>query len=938
MSQKKLKPITGCWVRRKNGAEIGRVIEAKPYQDATNCRVYWLQSHREENVPEKELSCGFPLGIEVQDAPASRTRKSLGEGVVLEIRQIGGREQVLVDFLERGERHWLPFENLRAIRGIRYRFEFAKPGDLSSAERFRLRNLAQAIEMWHENTGALSRLDIDPLPHQIHLVHHILASGNLNWMIADDVGLGKTIEVGMLLSALIRRGTHRRILLVTPPGLVNQWKEELHHKFALSDFQIYGEDFEINNARHWKMFDFVIGSLDMLKSENHLPKLLQADNWDLIVFDEAHRLSRIQYGMKLKSSERFRIAAALRKKTDALILLTATPHQGRNDKFQALLELIRPNLKKNIQELSLNPEILREMVIRNNKSDVTDSEGNFIFQGKITKSVSVKQNELEINFDRQLKNYLREGYNSRDKESEFRDRAVGFVMTTYRKLAASSIFAIDRALKKRLDRLQGNISDKIRPMIDMNEVDERFIGEWEETEYGPAMEFFHGEITLLQDLIYKASLVFNHDSKLSFFLEDLIPSLFSENPKNKLLIFTEYRGTQDYLSKALSKQFGEQAVSVIHGGQDRSERKKAITQFEDEDGLFLISTEAGGEGINLQRQCNMMINYDLPWNPMRLVQRLGRLYRYGQKKRVIVFNINVLNSIDGDILNILYNKIENVVADMSSLGGEFRPGFEAEIIGELVEVLDVDSIISNSMQEPIIRTQENIDKALQIARLAVDKQRELMQYAAGYDSSGGIGELQINLDHVQAFLEGTFYIFGIEIIEKTHNKKVMRIKIPQEIMDDIGISRSQIQITLDRNIASRRREIFMVDLELPLFNYLLKKVKEHSFDGFVTKLRGLNCEAVITAMLRWQNDQGIRMRQEFVSFFIDSDECTRNPKDFSEWLKRPALDGIDSAVERNKSKEYYQIALKAMDARLDEMSNLDLHPESKQLITGAFIS
>ncbi len=938
MAQARLTPIAGCWVKKKGSDEVGRVVEANLTKDPITCRVHWLQTRQEECVPERQLICGFKLGMEVQDAPPSRSRRPLGEGVVLETRKIGGREQVLVDFLERGERHWLPFENLRAIRGVRQRLVLAQTGEAGNAERFRLRSLAHAIEMWHENTGALSRLDIDPLPHQIHLVHHILASGNLNWMIADDVGLGKTIEVGMLLSALIRRGTHRRILLVVPSGLVNQWKEELHYKFALSDFQIYGEDFEIHDARHWKLYDFVIGSLDLLKTENHLPKLLQAGNWDLIVFDEAHRLSRMQYGMKIQSSERFRLAAALRRKTDALLLLTATPHQGKNDKFQGLLELIRPGLKNHIRNLSFNPEILREMVIRNNKADVTDAEGNFIFQGKSTSSIPVDQNERERAFDRQLKEYLQEGYNSQSKGSEIRGRAIGFVMATYRKLAASSIAAIERALRKRLERLQGHISYVACSIVDIEDVDERFLGEWEETDYGSSAEFFHGEIGLLKDLLRRANLVFNHDSKLSFFLDRLLPDIHRKNPREKMVIFTEYRGTQKYLLRALSERYGEQAVSVIHGGQDRGEREQAIIQFEDEGGQFLISTEAGGEGINLQRQCHVMVNYDLPWNPMRLVQRVGRLYRYGQQEKVLVFNISVPESMDGSILNILYNKIENVVADMSALGGEFRPGFEAEILGELVEVLDVADIINRADQEPVLRTQEKIDAALQAARQAVEKQRELMQYAAGYDPNESAGELSIGLEHVQAFLEGAFTAFHIEMLEKTHQGKVLRIQLPQEIAEDIGIPGLQMQITLDRTIASRRRGISMMGFDAPLFNYLLGKVKHYSFDGRVANVHGLEGDAVATAMLRWQNDQGMRMRQEFVSFLVADGGCARNPQTFSEWLKHPATDGLLPAVERDKVEKYYQLAVEAMDARLDEMSNRDLHPENMQLITGGFVA
>lgn len=221
--------------------------------------------------------------MEVQDLPNSRVRTSLGEGVIQRVRTIGGRDQALVDFYQLGRQVWLPYENLRQIKGARHRFIVGDTGPDDSAERFRLKSLAHALEIWNENTGSLSNLEIDPLPHQIHLVHHILASGHLNWLIADDVGLGKTIETGMLLAALKQRGQLNRVLLVTPAGLTKQWQEELNYKFKMGEFQIYGEDFTINEPRHWKMFDFVIASIDRLKSPENLEQIQQAGKWDMIV-------------------------------------------------------------------------------------------------------------------------------------------------------------------------------------------------------------------------------------------------------------------------------------------------------------------------------------------------------------------------------------------------------------------------------------------------------------------------------------------------------------------------------------------------------------------------------------------------------------------------------------------------------------------------------
>jgi len=932
MNSERLIPVIGCWVRKAGVKGPGVVRDLNTVAGNIECQVDWLQTKRSESVPVNQLRSHFLIGMEVQDVPSSRTGKSLGEGVVVENRRLGCRDQVLVEFPERGERFWLPFENLKQIKGVRQRFELRQTGQSGNAEHFRLRSLAHAIEMWHENTGSLSHLNIDPLPHQIHLVHHILASGNLNWMIADDVGLGKTIEVGMLLSALIRRGTIRRILLVTPAGLVNQWKEELHHKFGLSDFQVYGEDFQVHESRHWKLYDFVIGSMDKFKSESHLANLTQAGAWDLIVFDEAHRLSRSQYGMKFQSSERFRLAASLRKTSDSMLLLTATPHQGKQDKFQALLELIRPELKKEIRTLTMNPDILRKMVIRNHKADVTDATGEFIFQGKLTSTVPVASTSLEDNFDKELQNYLREGYAASSESNGMRGRAIGFVMTTYRKLAASSIAAIERSLSRRLQRLEDD--ELSGSSLDAEFVDERFVGEWEEAVDAPDGQFFEGEIVMLKGLIEKARLLFTGDSKLRAFIDELVETILHDNPQEKILIFTEYRGTQDFLTEALQKRFGTESVSLLHGSLSHIEREEAIGNFEDSS-QFLISTEAGGEGINLQRECHIMVNYDLPWNPMRLVQRVGRLYRYGQKNKVVVFNISVPQSMDGNILNILYQRIDQVVEDMAILGGEFRPGLAADILGELVEALNIGDVLDQARQDTAPQTKEKIDEALRRAKEAVEMQRELLEYAAGFNPEESAGELEITLDHVDSFIKGAMGTLNIQILETTHKGKVMRIALPDDVAEAIGVAGRRMNITLDRDIASRRKDIQMMDLNSSLLVHLLDHVKDYRFDGRVAKLHEL-APAVITAMLRWQSDQGVRMRQEYTSFLVNKDHTIEsNSERFSEWLLHPIKDG-ENIPDRNAAKEYFCVASKAMQKRLGEISNSDLHPENCQIVSGGY--
>lgn len=931
-------PVEGCLVKQKGNDQIrGEVVSQEENEGIINVSVQWLDKKNLEWITPEKLTSGFGLGASVQDLPRSRTRDSLGVGEVVETRQMGGRCQHLIEFPDTGERVWFPYENLRYVRGAQQRFLLGQLGNSGHAEHFRLRALAYAIETWHENTGALSRLNIDPLPHQIHLVHHILKSGNLNWLIADDVGLGKTIEVGMLLSALKQRGNFKRVLLITPAGLVKQWKEEMHHKFALSDFRIYGEDFFINEEREWRLYDHVIGSLDKLKQEDHLNKLMQSGQWDVIVFDEAHRLSRSQYGMKFESSDRFQLAKKLRTLTDSMLLLSATPHQGKQDKFQTLLELIRPEWRERIQWLSLDPSILTNLVIRNNKADVTDAEGNFIFSGKITKAITVQIGTEEQAFDQALQKYLKRGYAAGKATAGTTGRAIGFVMTVYRKLTASSIAAIEAALVRRMLRLKAE--NEFMQMQTQSEEpeDERYYGEWEEVFESSQKEFFSGEITLLEQIISLARNLLAVDRKIHSFVDGLVEQVLNANSTEKILIFSEYRATQEYIASALRDRFGESSVALIHGSMSHEQRAVSIGYFE-ESGQFLVSTEAGGEGINLQRNCHIMVNFDLPWNPMRLVQRVGRLYRYGQKRKVIVFNMHTPQTLDADIIQMLYLRIGQVVRDMAVLGGEYLPGLEDEIMGEMADFLDVENILESATDIGIERTEERINEALEKARESVAKQRELFEHISGFNPEETKGEFKLNRNHVKAFVFGMCNQLGIEVVEETHKGAVFQLKFPDELRERLGFRATYLKVTFEHEYANYTIKASMMDFETAFFRFLVQEAKKLQFDGLLASINGLQGEALFTAMLRWQNDQGRRMRQEFTATLVNSaGQIVTNTSVMSDWLLQPALDG-DKTGSREHAKILLKTAIAAMEMRLGKVANDDLHPENRQLINSAWIN
>jgi superfamily II DNA or RNA helicase len=936
---KQLIPVQNAWVKftLSSGQErFGRVEATIPRKDGIQVKVKWHNGDESTLLPLSELRSGFKPNMDVQDVPNSRTRKPFGEGVILKTRTLGGRDQVLVDFLQLGRQIWLPYENLRQIKGVRHRFTLCDKGPQDSAERFRLKSLAYALELWNENTGSLSNLDIDPLPHQIHLVHHILASGNLNWLIADDVGLGKTIETGMLMAALKQRGNLRRVLLITPAGLTKQWQEELHYKFKLDKFQIYGEDFVINETRHWKMYDHVIGSIDRLKDETHLESLLKAEPWDLIVFDEGHRLTRRQYGQKYEASQRFALAAGLRKTTDAMLLLSATPHQGMQDKFTALLELLHPERKDELMTLALNPEILRDMVFRNHKADVTDAEGKFIFRGKTTKAMRVAASAEAQAFDKTLQDYLKQGY-AAGKARGIKGNTIGFVMTVYRKLAASSVAAIQSALERRKERLKGEFAQGYS-IRDLDEKDQRYSGEWEEQLATDAKEFFDGEMSLLDELLAEAVKLRANDGKIQLFLKELVETILAEDPKQKILIFTEYRNTQSYLKEALQQRFGDHCVELINGSMPHQERQKAINNFEDQ-AQFLISTEAGGEGINLQRQCHLMVNYDLPWNPMRLVQRIGRLYRYGQEERVVVFNIHSPGTVDEQIMSMMYTRIDQVVADLCVMGDEFNEKLQDDILGEIADLVDVKQILSDATEAGIDRTQQRIDEALQRAKEATEKQRELFQNAASYDPNETHNELAISKEHSSAFVSGMFKQLQIDIVETSHSEALWHIRLPENIQQELNSKRSRYEVTLDRQLAARRPGTHMLDLDSFLMQYLLDKAKAYDFMGLtaVLKTAPIKGQSVFTGLLRWQNDQGNRLRQEYTAYqVLNNGKVVTNPPAFSDWLKQPAVTG-QAITDKVLNLELLQKAETAADKRLAEVSNQYLQPENNQWVTAGWI-
>jgi len=614
-----------------------------------------------------------------------------------------------------------------------------------------------------------------------------------------------------------------------------------------------------------------------------------------------------------------------------MLLLSATPHQGRQDRFKALLQLLRPELSEALERIDRSPELLADMVFRNRKESVRNMDGSLVFKGKLVSRVEVARTDRERAFDRSLQRYFKQGYAAAERAAGKRT-AIGFVMTMYRKLAASSLGAIRIALERRLQRLasefraDGASTDLL--------IDDRFEGETEEIDLGRIdgeQEFFDGESAMLAELIDEARVLTASDSKLEAFIKLISNELAGHVNEGRIVVFTEYRATQDLLVARLRAEFGPDAAAQINGGQRFDEREDSIREFESS-ARFLVSTEAGGEGLNMQRRCHVMVNYDLPWNPMRLVQRIGRLYRYGQQKPVVVLNLAASQTVDERVVAVMYERLDQVVADLSDVSEDYGDGMHTEWLGEVVELLDVSNIMEQAIRLGESRTADLIDEAISAAADATARQRELFQHVAGFDPRELDDQLQISAGHLQRYVLGMCSVLEIPVERPRALTGVWRLRLDDVARKAIGSERNSLLIAFDRTLGAAHADVELVDMESPLLRWLLEQTEPLEFGGRCSVIVGMDCKAMMTAMLRWQDDRGRRRREEFAAISInEAGDCQSNPTAFSDWLMSESNDG--SVTDANTDAATWLSSAHARcDERLGDRSTAFLHPESVELL------
>lgn len=524
--------------------------------------------------------------------------------------------------------------------------------------------------------GFLSSLasGIIPLPHQLHVLNRAMETNNIRYILADEVGLGKTIEAGMIIRELKSRGLVSRILVVCPTGLVTQWASEMQEKFHEKFQVILPSDYDTirrltDNDDVYGQFDQVISPMDSIKpiekhagwSEEKVEKYNEEriysiinSGWDLIIIDEAHRVAG-------SSGEvaRYKLGNLLAQASPYLLLLSATPHNGKTEPFLRLIRLLDADAFPNAK--SIVREQVAPFLIRTEKREVIDNNGNLLFKNRITHLVTIswdERNNLQRELYEMVSSYVAKTYNKALRNRK-KNMCLIFLLIIMQRMVTSSTAAIRQSLERRLNVLLeqrtcvGNLREE--------DLDELNIEDGVEDALEAISLDMELEIEELKQIISlaKRAQFQNQDAKVEPLLNE-IDAILSEDRTQKVIIFTEFVATQTYLQELLVNR--GYTVTILNGGMSIDERNAAMQEFKTSTSIF-ISTDAGGEGLNLQF-ANIIINYDLPWNPMKIEQRCGRVDRIGQQRDVHIYNFIVGETVENRVREVLEEKLSVILKEM----------------------------------------------------------------------------------------------------------------------------------------------------------------------------------------------------------------------------------------------------------------------------------
>lgn len=887
----------------------------------------------------------------------------LGEGVVVGVEQKGF---VSVFFRSIGERK-VPTESLQVKADI---FEQIVQG-MTSASYETLNKIWLSIEAEEiplmESATTLTSAKVDLLPHQVVLVHRIANSRPKRFLIADEVGLGKTIEAALILRELASRGELQRALMIVPAGLVENWRRELNDVFNL-DFEVFGSEGDVTDRKSnaFAKHNRLIASVDTLKRPTRIKKILEAPQWDLVVFDEAHHLSLYRNGSKVKKTENFKLAEAIRNHCRDLILMSATPHQGDHFRFWGLINLLNPNLFEDAGDMLDNRHRLNAVVIRRTKADACAQDGSPLFLRRIVHTESFGLSEKEKVFYSSLLDYLRDGYNLASQQGG-KGRALGFVMTIFQKIAASSFAAIYLTLRRRLLMLsiqEGIVLDELldvdgrnqafsdsrqiihemysiafdpigNAQVDQILADTRYqllkkrseaqsfittAESYSDSEYnadaGAESATMLVSIALPQERQRITDLLTQFpegiESKTNM-LVNAFQQIWQHNPDEKIVVFATYLGTVEAIKKQLDTVFPGKGVDVLKGG-DHGAKTAAQKRFRRKDGpKVLVCTAAGREGINLQF-ARILFNYDLPWNPMDLEQRIGRIHRYGQVSAAQIYNLVAADTIEGKIFLLLEEKLIDIAKTLGKVDeqGQVAEDLRTQVLGQLSSSLSYDRLYQDAVSDPTLkRTRQELEVALENANLARQVVFELFQ------------ELdQFNLGDYKKFDdEGLGMKRLVDFVSRACSQSGCIFAKQNETTWELSAKgESSLLFSTNRDLALQDEKLHLLGLEHPVISQLLNKYVDSApeYRAAAGKIKGIaGCGLLTIWKVNVQGKDG-QSNLKIVKIGLN-EEGSRAP-----WLERFEGNILSIDSPSSKTLEYWKLFTLNMKQRLLEILHREL--------------
>jgi SNF2 family DNA or RNA helicase len=793
--------------------------------------------------------------MEIGSQVISKIYQDYGIGKIVDINTIGEETYCEVFFTDKKEVLTL---NMNSLTKFTSNLEKMETRDHNNPLLFNLSILSEKIKAlsYQDKIISANNFNIIPLPHQILTVNRVLEDHFPRFLIADEVGLGKTIEAGLVFEELKLRGEVKRILILCPAGLTNQWKDELKTKFN-EDFLImnresfHGLSYVYGENNIWLEHSQVIASIDFIKPKtikeslsdktkqnrlNHNKNVfdnLVNGNWDIVIIDEAHNLTKNIDGFE---TAKYKAGDALASNTPMLLLLTATPHQGKTTRFRHLLELIDPI--KFFDDESVTLENVESVSVKNEKRAAVDLEGNLIFKDRIVHLVEIERDSenIETLLYNKVSEYVAY-YHYIAKNSPI----VRFMLIMYQKMVSSSSRAIHDSLLKRYNLLTKN-SKSLEDFAksDFDEIDDfetqeaydniiKYVGsetDINDVNFTTLKPHIVKEMKMVEKCLSlaKKAITGRQDIKITKLLEIIDDVIKREGLDTKFIIFTEFIKTQEYIGEIL-EDFGYK-VAYFNGNLSLDEKIAEKTKFK-EDHQFLVSTDAGGEGINLQF-AHVMINYDLPWNPMKIEQRIGRVDRIGQNKDVLVFNFVIKDTIEEHIRDILDAKLDII-------SNEFGDDKKRDVLSLLSGEYNFDRIVMEAIKAREVKTEQlqNIgNKMYNQAKNIIESQQLLIPFSNEESKLQNFEDYMIDDERVlvEKLVKSYLKYKNIELIEYSKKKNTYYIS------DSINGEKYN-NLTFDKNISLDNEKYNYINLSHPLVKTILDVMSNHdslSFDLRIT--------------------------------------------------------------------------------------------------------